>query len=172
VSAESDRVVRLGEVTGAHGVKGWIKVHSFTEPKTNLLAYASWLLEIDGQWQRLAVEHGHEAGRRLIAKLAGVDDRDSAAALGGAAIGVPRSAMPEPAPGEYYWTDLEGLAVRNLAGDRLGTVARLIATGANDVLVLAGDDGRMIPFVEGDTVRGVDLAAGEILVDWDPSYWE
>jgi 16S rRNA processing protein RimM len=171
VSAEPDRVIELGEVTGAHGVKGWIKLHSFTEPRTNLLDYPSWLLDRDGEWRAFVVESGQEAGRRLIAKLAGIDDRDSAAALTGVRVGVPRSAMPEPGPGEYYWADLEGLAVRNLEGASLGTVERLLATGANDVLVLAGS-GRMIPFVEGDTVREVDLAGGEILVDWDPSYWE
>lgn len=172
MSAETDRIVRLGEVTGAHGVKGWIKVHSFTEPRTNLLDYPHWLIDRDDGWHAFTVESAQEAGRRLIVKLTGIDDRDAAAALAGSSVGVRRSAMPEPGPGEYYWADLEGLAVRNLEGTTLGTVERLIATGANDVLVLAGGSGRMIPFVEGDTVREVDLANGEILVDWDPSYWE
>ncbi|HUF73480.1 MAG TPA: ribosome maturation factor RimM [Gammaproteobacteria bacterium] len=172
MSAESDRVIRLGEVTGAHGIKGWIKVRSYTEPRTNLLDYPSWLLDPDGEWRPFVVESAREAGRRLLAKLAGIDDRDSAAALGGLSVGVPRSAMPGPGPGEYYWADLEGLTVRNLEGERLGTVERLMATGANDVLVLAGGGERMIPFIEGDTVREVDLDSGEILVDWDPSYWE
>lgn len=172
MSAESDRVIPLGQVTGAHGVQGWIKLHSFTEPRTNLLEYRQWLLDVDGEWRAFAVESAQEAGRRLIAKLSGVDDRDSAAALVGSSVAVTRSAMPAPGPGEYYWADLEGLTVRNLSGTELGTVDRLIATGANDVLVLAGSDERMIPFVEGDTVRAVDLEKGEILVDWDASYWE
>jgi len=172
VSAQSDRVVRLGEITGVHGVKGWLKVHSFTEPRTNLFEYPDWLLE-DGTGQRVAVlEAARESGKRLIVKLVGIDDRETAEELTGAVIGVPRSAMPPCAPGEFYWADLEGLAVRNIAGDRLGTVARLIATGANDVLVLEGKAERMIPFVPGETVRRVDLDAGEIVVDWDVSYWE
>lgn len=172
MSAESDRVILLGQITGAHGVKGWVKVHSYTEPRSNLLGYRSWLLERNGEWQAVAVETASESGNRLIAKLAGIEDRDAALELAGTGIGVKRSAMPAPAPNEYYWTDLEGLAVRNLAGDLLGTVERLIATGANDVLVLDERGERMIPFVAGETVRQVDLETGEILVDWDPSYWE
>lgn len=172
MSADSDRVIPLGRVTGAHGVQGWIKVHSFTEPRTNLLEYRQWLLDVDGGWRAFTVESAQEAGRRLIAKLTGIDDREVAAALAGSSVGVHRSEMPEPGPGEYYWADLEGLVVRNLEGIELGTVDRLIATGANDVLVLAGSGERMIPFVEGDTVRAVDLEKGEILVDWDASYWE
>lgn len=172
MSAQSDRIILLGEITGAHGVNGWVKVHSFTEPRTNLLDYRRWLLERDGAWQATDVERARESGKKLVAKFAGIDDRDSAAALTGTAIGVRRSAMPPPAPNEYYWADLEGLSVRNLEGDVLGTVERLVATGANDVLVLSGEGERLIPFVEGETVRRVDLEAGEILVDWDPSYWE
>ena len=172
MSAKSNRVIRLGEITGVHGVKGWVKVHSYTEPRINLFEYADWLLE-DGAGQRMVVlEAGRESGKRLVAKLVGIDNREAAEALSGAVIGVPRSAMPPCAPGEYYWADLEGLAVRNVAGDRLGTVERLIATGANDVLVLEGGGERLIPFVEGETVRDVDLDAGEIVVDWDVSYWE
>jgi 16S rRNA processing protein RimM len=171
VSAESDRVIQLGEITGAHGVKGWVRVHSFTDPKSNLLDYSTWLLERDGEWRASAVEAARESGKRLIAKLADVDDREAAAELAGTAVGVRRSALPAPEANEYYWADLEGLVVRNLGGDVLGRVERLVATGANDVLVLAGDDRKMIPF-ESAIVRSVDFATGEILVDWDPSYWE
>jgi 16S rRNA processing protein RimM len=172
VSAESDRVILLGKITGAHGVKGWVKVHSYTEPPANLLAYPRWLLERGDDWHAVAVETVRESGNRLIAKLVGVEDRDAALELAGTRIGIKRSAMPALASNEYYWADLEGLAVRNLAGELLGTVERLIATGANDVLVLDERGERMIPFVAGETVRQVDLEAGEILVDWDPSYWE
>ena len=171
MSAATDRVVPLGEITGPHGVKGWVRVHSFTDPKSNLLGYRTWLLERGGEWQAVAVEAARESGRRLIAKLAAVEDRDAAAELAGTAIGVRRSSMPAPAPNEYYWADLEGLAVRNLEGHVLGKVERLLATGAHDVLVLAGDDDKMIPF-ETAIVRSVDFESGEILVDWDPGYWE
>jgi 16S rRNA processing protein RimM len=172
VSAESDRVVRLGQISGVHGVQGWVKVLSFTEPRTNLLDYRNWQLTQDGENREVQVEAAQASGKRLIAKIAGIDDRDAAVELIGAMIEVPRSAMPPLAPDEYYWADLEGLAVINRAGERLGTVSRVMATGANDVLILDGSAERMIPFVANGIVLGVDLAAGEIVVDWDQSYWE
>jgi len=172
VSAESDRVVRLGQISGVHGVQGWVKVLSFTEPRTNLLEYRSWQLTHDGDHRDVQVEAAQESGKRLIAKFAGIDDRDAAAELIGAMIEVPRSAMPPLAADEYYWADLEGLAVINLAGERLGSVSRVMATGANDVLILDGSAERLIPFAANTIVHRVDLAAGEIVVDWDESYWE
>jgi 16S rRNA processing protein RimM len=171
VSAESDRVVQLGQISGVHGIQGWVKLLSFTEPRTNLLEYPVWCLDHGDRSRSVRVEKAQQSGKRLIAKLEGVDDRDAAAELIGAAIGVRRSALPPLEPGEYYWADLEGLSIINLAGDRLGRVGRILPTGANDVLVLEGGE-RMIPFITGQVVKRVDLDAGEIVVDWDASFWE
>jgi 16S rRNA processing protein RimM len=172
VSANPARVVRLGEVSGVHGVRGWIKLLSFTDPRTNIFDYPNWLLDLAAGQRSFALEAGTESGRRLIAKLAGIDDRDAAESLVGAPISVPRAALPACAPGEYYWADLVGLAVESPRGLRLGSVERLIATGANDVLVLAGDGERMIPFIQGEVVLEVDIDNGRIVVDWDLSYWD
>jgi 16S rRNA processing protein RimM len=172
VSAESDRVVRLGEITGVHGLKGWVKVHSFTEPRTNLIDYPVWLLELPEGRATIAVESGRESGKRLIAKLEGVDTPEAAAELAGVGILVPRSSLPPPDPGEYYWADLEGLAVKGADGKVLGRVERLIGTGANDVLVLEGPEQHMIPFVMGQVVERVDLDAGEIIVNWNSDFFE
>lgn len=172
MSADPAAVIRLGEVCGVHGVKGWVKVRSFTEPKSNLIGYRDWLLDTGGQRRNVHVESATVAGRNVIAKLQGVDDRDVAQALIGSAVFVRRSEMPQCAPGEYYWADLEGLEVRSSSGALLGTVAGLIATGANDVIVLAGAEGRLIPYVPDRIVREVNLEAGFIIVDWDASYWE
>ena len=147
-------------------------MHSYTEPRRNLLDYACWRLEQGDQSRTVKVEAARESGRRLLAKLEGIDDRDAAAALTGAGIAVAREAMPALAADELYWADLEGLEVRSTTGARLGTVQRLLATGANDVLVLDGPEGRLIPFVRDKTVRSVDLEAGEIIVDWDVSFWD
>ena len=83
---------------------------------------------------------------------------------------VPRSVLPPPAPGEYYWVDLEGLRVVNVDGTDFGTVSHLFATGANDVLVAQGERERMIPFLEPQYVRSVDFDAGVVTVDWDPEF--
>lgn len=170
MSPEPERVVRLGEIAGVFGVKGWVKVLSFTEPRSNLFDYSEWQLEQGGREWSVRLAEGRENGRILIARLDGIEDRDAARELIGATIGVPRSRLPTPAAGEVYWTDLEGLEVLTTSGELLGRVDRLVATGANDVLVLDGE--RMIPFVRGSVVTAIDLEAGHIVVDWDSSYWE
>jgi 16S rRNA processing protein RimM len=172
VSADPAPVIRLGEVCGVHGIKGWIKVHSFTEPRTNLLAYRDWLLDSGGRRWSARVEAATVAGKNVIAKLAGVDDRDAAQTLVGTLVLIPRSELPPCAPGEYYWADLEGLEVLSVSGSALGTIAGLIATGANDVIVLSGPGERLIPYIAGQIVRSVDLEGGVMIVDWDASYWE
>ncbi len=81
---------------------------------------------------------------------------------------MPRAALPETGEGQWYWSDLIGLAVINREGVPLGTVRRMIETGANDVMVLEGDRERLIPFLTGQVIERVDLEAGQILVDWHP----
>ena len=172
MNADPAALVRLGEVCGVHGIKGWVKVRSFTEPRSNLIAYRDWLLEAGGRSRPVHVEDAAVAGGNVIAKLEGVDDRDVARKLIGSLIFVRRAELPRCAPGEYYWADLEGLEVRTVSGAVLGTVAGLIATGANDVIVLAGREGRMIPYIADQIVRRVDLEARFMIVDWDASFWE
>ena len=107
----------------------------------------------------------------LIAKFVGCDDRTAAFALKGQDIGVPQDDLPAPEDDEYYWTDLIGLQVQNLQNQHFGQVKELLATGANDVLVVKGEGGRerLIPFTN-DAIKQVDLAAGKMLVDWDADF--
>lgn len=156
----------LGRISGVFGVKGWVKVHSYTQPRDNVVAFSSWLVKSRGGERRFEVEAGHAQGAGVVAKLRGLDDREQARELIGADILVERSELPECAPGEYYWTDLEGLEVRTIEGRVLGTVDHLIATAGHDVIVLAGEPQRLIPFVHGRVVHEVDLAARRIVVDW------
>jgi 16S rRNA processing protein RimM len=159
--------VILGRIVGLFGVRGWIKVYSYTEPREAVLDYRDWLLDRDGDWQRVELAEGKRHGKAVIARLEGIDDRDAAAELIGSDIGVDRDALPEPEEGHYYWADLEGLAVVHRDGSELGRVACLLATGANDVLVVDGPVERLIPFVPGTVILDVDLAAGVIHVDWE-----
>lgn len=157
----------LGRVSGLFGVQGWVKVHSYTDPRAAILDYADWSLSRDDSWQPVKLAEGRVHGKTLVARLAGVDDRDSAAAYVGHDIGVARESLPKPAPGEYYWTDLEGLEVVGMDGRLLGKVAYLLSTGANDVLVVQGTQEILIPYVRDQVVKDVDLAAGVIKVDWE-----
>ena len=111
-----------------------------------------------------------EGGKGLIATMPGIEDKDAADALRGVDVLVPRSALPPPAPGEYYWVDLEGLRVVNVEGADFGVVSHLFSTGANDVLVARGERERMIPFVQPDFIRSVDFDAGIVTVDWDADF--
>jgi len=109
-------------------------------------------------------------GKGLIARLDGVEDRDQALALTGAAITAHRRQLPDLPDGEYYWADLEGLTVINQDGVELGQVKRVIATGANDVLLVQGNKERLVPFTTGHHVLGIDIDAGLIRVDWDADF--
>ena len=157
----------LGRIVGLFGVRGWIKVFSYTEPREAILDYDRWFMQQDGAWQTAKVVDGKRHGKSVIAQLDGIDDRDAAAELVGRDIAIERDEMPSPEDGSYYWSDLEGLQVVHRDGTELGRVAYLLETGANDVLVLEGEKERLIPFVAGKVILDVDIAAGVITVDWE-----
>lgn len=160
--------VVLGRISGLFGVKGWVKIHSYTEPREAILGYPGWFLGIDDDWQPVELKEGKRHGKTVIACFEGVDDRDIAAGYVNADIGVSRASLPETGKDEYYWTDLEGLAVEGKEGDVLGTVVHFLETGANDVMVVrSGDQEILIPFLTGDVIKDVDLATGVIRVDWE-----
>ena len=157
----------MGRITGLFGVRGWVKVYSYTEPREAVLNYDRWLLGRKDGWQEATVAEGQRHGKTIIARLDGYVDRDQAAGLVGADIGVPREAMPETEGDQYYWSDLEGLRVLHRDGTELGKLAYLLETGAHDVMVVQGEQERLIPFVIEEVVLGVDLDKGEIEVDWE-----
>lgn len=155
----------MGRIGGAHAVRGWVKVQTFTQRPDGLLQYPTWWLEDGGGWRPVQIEDASVHGRSLIAKLAGCSDREAAAALRGRQIAIPRADLPQGEADEYYWADLQGLQVRNLDGATLGVVTGLLETGANQVLVVQAERERLIPFVEA-VVKSVDLAQGSMVVDW------
>lgn len=166
----SQRLVPLGRISGLYGVHGWVKIFSETDPREAILSYSPWLIRQSGDWQEIAVVKGRPHGKTVVASLAGIADRDQAAKLLGAEIAVPRSQLPRTAADDYYWTDLEGLTVTTTEGVVLGTIRSLFETGANDVMVVVGERERLLPFILQQVVKEVDLAAGTILVDWDPEF--
>lgn len=167
---EPDREIVVGRVGRPHGLKGWCRVWSFTEPQHELLEYPTLIARhgVRRSTLKIADIQADARDRTLLLRFEGFDDRDAVQALGSAELLVRRAEMPAPAPGEYYWADLEGLEVRNRQGISLGTVDHLLQTGANDVLVLRGERERLIPFVQGQVVLEVDIAGGRMQVDWHP----
>lgn len=169
-SAVPADLVPKGYIAAAFGIHGWIKVVADTEYADSLFDYPTWWLGRNGQWRAFSLEESGLQPKNVIAKLAGVSDRDAAFALKGMTIAIPRSEMPPAEEGEYYWADLIGLEVVNLAGESLGRVDKLFETGANDVLVVRdGSVERLLPFVA-SVVIDVDQTAGRVKVDWGLDY--
>ncbi len=140
---------------------------SYTQPREAILDYDRWYLKHNGGWQARAVLDGKRHGKTVIALIEGVDDRDQAAALLNTEIAVDRETLPAAEDGSFYWADLEGLRVVKRDGTELGTVAYLMETGANDVLVVQGDTERLVPFIMDKVVLDVDVNEGVISVDWE-----
>lgn len=164
----SDPIV-LGKFGSTYGVRGWIKVYSYTDPVDNLETYSPWQVKFKGAWQTLPIEGKKKHGNILIVKVRGIETPEEVHKYTNCLIGVYPHDLPALAPGEYYWTQLEGLRVLTKAGQELGKIDHLLSTeGANDVMVVIDDEGRehLIPYLK-SVVMAVNLEAKEILVEWD-----
>ncbi|MDM8567668.1 ribosome maturation factor RimM [Candidatus Halobeggiatoa sp. HSG11] len=159
-------LITVGRINGLYGVKGWLKIFSYTDPISNILDYSPWLL----QGQTLKLQDGRLYNKGIIAKFDSIDDRDIAAQLLDLDIMITREQLPVEPEDEYYWTDLEGLTVINQEGINLGQIDHMLETGANDVAVVKGERQRMIPFVLKHVITKVDLTKRILLVDWDADF--
>lgn len=164
----SDKRVALGYISAVHGIKGWVKIHSWTRPMEAILDYQPWLL--GKEYKPVNIVDGRRQGKSLAALLPDMAGREQAMSLVGQQISVDRDRLPATDKDEYYWSDLEGLEVHTLDGKILGRVERLMETGANDVLVIRGEREHLVPFIQGQYVTSVDLEAGRIDVDWDADF--
>ena len=162
--------INVGKISGVFGIKGWVKVFSFTECRENILSYSPWLLKKDSETRLVAVIDGKLQGKAVVAQLDGVNDRDQAASFMGWDIYITPEQLPKVAKDEYYWSDLIGLSVETDLGVQLGVVESLLETGANDVVIVKGERERVIPFLQGQTIMAIDLEAGKMVVDWDPDF--
>ena len=165
-----DTLVTVGRISGVYGVKGWLRIYSYTEPRDNILQYNPWQLRLPDGWRSVNVLAGRSHGKGVVVQLDGCEDRDQAARWVEVEIAVRRAQLPAAVAGEYYWRDLIGLRVVNTEGEVLGVVDHLLETGANDVLVVRGERERLIPYALGEVVTAVDLEAGELQVDWDVDF--
>src|ERR1043166_4500223 len=141
-------MVVLGQISAPFGIRGWLKIYPLTAQLDGLLAYPSWWLGRDGAaWRECRVLEAQVHRRSIVARIEECQDRAQAQALKGGSVAVPRSHLPAAADGEYYQADLIGLTVANRQGENFGTVARIMETGANEVLVVQGERERLIPFI-------------------------
>lgn len=167
MSCDDSALIDLGMVGAPFGVRGWVKVRSYTEPPDRLLDHRSLQLHLGGAWKIFKVEASGRSGGELTFKLEGVRDRDEAQRLRGARVGVPRSELPPRAAKDFYRADLIGCEVVNVSGVRLGTVAHFVETPAQVLMVVQGDREYWVPAVPRH-LRRVDLDGRRVVVDWDP----
>jgi 16S rRNA processing protein RimM len=151
----------MGRVAGAYGVRGWLKVAPQGGAQHTLPECGEWW--IGGKTYFVEGAKAHAGA--VVAKLAGIDTREQALALRGEPVAVAREALPQPEEGRYYLADLVGLAVVNERGAALGVVRRLFSNGAHDVMEVAGEKTRLLPWVPA-VVKRVDIAGGRIDVEW------
>lgn len=174
--------VELGKIVGVWGVKGWLKVFSYTRDRKDIGQYDQWLLvpqRIESplsasDWRSVKVENCRAQGQHIVAQLEGVDDRDQAHAMIGQKIFIERSQLPALPAGEYYWMQLIGLSVETAQGEQLGVVTSMLETGANDVFVVTDspeneNQERLIPHID-EVVVNVDLESKKLIVDWDKDF--
>lgn len=172
---ESETIV-VGRIGAVYGVKGWLKVQSFTDDPESIFEYSPWLLNqktlsegVVAEWRR------HNNG--LIARLEGVSDRDEAARLTGTDICITADELPALADDEFYWRDLMGMRVVNTSGYDMGVVEQIMPTASNDVLVVKansndgfGKSERLIPFVQSEYITNVDKENKCIQVEWPSDF--
>jgi len=181
VDANHSQVV-IAKITGVYGIKGWVKIHSFTEPMENFIGFVQergCVIEGPAGSKALAFDQVKRHGKGLVGHITGVDDRDKAALFAKSLIKVDSTELPDLGSDEFYWHQLEGLSVVIEAEKDqlcLGKVDHLLETGANDVLVVKAckgsidDQERLIPYLPEQVIKQVDIKSGHIVVDWDPEF--
>jgi len=135
----------------------------------DIVSYGPWFIE-QGNVHKATAVQGRRQGKNVLAKLEGVEDRTQADELTGCRIFINPQLLPRLEAGEYYWSDLVGLAVETVQGEPLGVIASMMETGADDVMVLSGERERLIPFVIDQIVREIDLDKQRLVVDWSADY--
>jgi 16S rRNA processing protein RimM len=179
------RHVTMARVGAPYGIKGWFRLHAYTEAMTNVLEYRQFRLRLPGSLSgassaldgtMVEIDEARPHGNTLVAHIVGFDTPEAIRELGGAELLLPAGQLPALEGGEYYWHELIGLQVVTTRGQCLGQIEQMLETGANDVLVVVAtdasidDERRLLPYLPEQVVQAVDLDAGVMTVDWDPAW--
>ncbi len=172
----SEKIV-VGKFGATYGIRGWLKVFSYTDNTESIFDYSPWFIEQGGKWVEYKVESWKRHNKGLVVKLDGLDVREEAQLMTNFEILIDPAVLPELPEDEFYWRDLIGMQVVTGNGYDLGTVSDLLETGSNDVLVVKanlkdafGQKERLIPFLEEQVIKHIDREAQRIEVDWDPGF--
>jgi 16S rRNA processing protein RimM len=159
------RQLRLGTVAGTHGIRGGLRVRTFSGEYDVLVSIETVrLLKPDGTSAQMEVASVRPHGRQAVLTFKGLDSINLVTGLVGSELWVDREQLPPLPEGEYYWCDLIGMTVLLEDGRRLGEIASIIPTGSNDVYVVdTGEREVLVPAIE-DVVLNIDPAAGSMRV--------
>ena len=171
----SNKKIIVGRLGAPHGVKGEIKIQSFTAVAENLFNYGPlWFLQ-NQRWRPLALNNWHRHGKNFIATIDQVNDRETAALFTNCDIAINASQLPEASADEMYWHQLQGMQVITTGQQLLGQVEQVLATGANDVLAVSPNADsidnrqRLLPYIS-QVVQTVNTGSNTIIVDWDSEF--
>ena len=159
----------IGRVSSPHGIKGWLKILSYTDPVENIFSYKSIFLKKRNDYLPFEIEDYSVSGKIIRMKLKGVDDRNHSEDIAECEILINRDDLPEISSDSYYWADLIGFQIKREGGEDLGILDSFLETGSNDVMVVIGinKNRNLIPFINRDVVKTVDMEGKVIIVDWD-----
>ena len=166
---ENDKKLLVGKINGFFGLQGWVKVFSYTSPRSNILNYSPWSIKFEDIFQEIDVIKGREQSKTIVAHIKGIDNREDSQKFIGKDVYIDKDKLPELKEGKYYWHELIGFKVINKNQENLGVVDYFVETGANDVLVVRGKKEHWIPYIEPFLIS-IDAQNKEILVDWDKDF--
>ncbi|MGX9416947.1 ribosome maturation factor RimM [Vibrio sp. RC27] len=176
MSEQSEKIV-VGKFGASYGIRGWLKIISYTDNQESIFDYSPWFINQKGEWVECKVESWKRHNQGLVAKLVGLDVRENTSLYTNLEISINPVSLPELSEDEFYWRELFGMQVFTTKGYDLGTVTDLLETGSNDVLVVKanlkdafGQKERLIPFLEEQVIISIDRKAQRIEVDWDPGF--
>ena len=165
----NDKKLLVGKINGFFGLQGWVKVFSYTSPRSNILNYSPWSIKSEDIFQEIDVIKGREQSKTIVAHIKGIDNREDSQKFIGKDVYIDKDQLPELKEGKYYWHELIGFKVINNNQENLGVVDYFVETGANDVLVVRGKKEHWIPYIEPFLIS-IDTQNKEILVDWDKDF--
>jgi 16S rRNA processing protein RimM len=157
----------IGRFGKIHGVKGWIRVISFTELQKDIIELQPWLIKKHESLQVVNIEESRILNDKILVKIKDINDCETARMYTNIDIIIEREQLPPLPAKQYYWADLEGLTVIDQSDKQLGIVDRLFATGSNDVIVVKNRDKEiLIPYLKNVIVK-IDLENKLIKVDYE-----
>jgi 16S rRNA processing protein RimM len=165
----NDKKLLVGKINGFFGLQGWVKVFSYTSPRSNILNYSPWSIKSEDIFQEIDVIKGREQSKTIVAHIKGIDNREDSQKFIGKDVYIDKDQLPELKEGKYYWHELIGFKVINKNQENLGVVDYFVETGANDVLVVRGKKEHWIPYIEPFLIS-IDSQNKEILVEWDKDF--